>query len=493
MENINKLVTAIRAGYSYFYINTYEMNRTVETVCKTIADFTGKDGNKPFNPVTWDIASDLDPEKVMEYLEKGGLGTVVVAKNFNWFLKDELGSMNKGCVQFLQNNIDLFSSSVGRKILIIVSDSPFGEAIPKTLEKDFLSIEMGLPQRDEIKGLYDQIIQAASGSERFKAPSKTIEEQTLLNCRGLTSTEITNALSYSLIESEGKIVPKIISRIRAQGIEKVSGIKIGEYTQNFDTLKGYDNIKTFTKATLMGDHSEEAKGILLLGPPGTGKTHFCRCLGNETGLEVYEMEIAQLFGGLVGESEKLMKAALDIVAANAPCILFIDEIEKALAGAGGGQNDGGTTQRSMAQLLKFLSDSRPAGVYVVATCNNISNMPPEWVRAERWDCAPFFIDLPQTEEQEDILKYYQSVYKVKGSPKSMDGWSGAEIKSACRIAKMMGQNVSDVDSFIVPVSKTMKNEIEGLRKWADGKTIPASTAMKTWDGSETKKKRKMDL
>jgi hypothetical protein len=111
---------------------------------------------------------------------------------------------------------------------------------------------------------------------------------------------------------------------------------------------------------------------------------------------------------------------------------------------------------------------------VFATCNNV-NMPPEWIRAERWDCAPFFVDLPQEEEQEAILKYYQKAFEVKGRPSNMDGWSGAEIKSACRIAAMMGRPVNEVEQFVIPVSKTMGSQIERLRKWAEGKTIPAST------------------
>jgi len=149
------------------------------------------------------------------------------------------------------------------------------------------------------------------------------------------------------------------------------------------------------------------------------------------------------------------------------------ELEKGLAGVGGGQSgDGGTTKRSMAQFLKFLSD-RPKGVYVVATCNDITSLPPEWVRPGRWDSAPFFIDIPNDEEKADILKYYQAKYNVKGTP-NMEGWSGAEIEACCRIAAMMKTDCKGAEKFVVPVSKTMKNEIDSLRKWSEGKTLKAS-------------------
>lgn len=151
------------------------------------------------------------------------------------------------------------------------------------------------------------------------------------------------------------------------------------------------------------------------------------------------------------------------------------EIEKALPSKGeSGLADGGTDKRSSTQLLKFLSDNRPEGVYVVATCNNISSLPPEWVRPGRWDSAPFFIDLPNDSEKQAILDHYKVVYEVDGDP-DMDGWAGAEIESACRIAKMMGVTIKEASKYIKPVSKTMSEDIDSLRKWAKTRTIPSST------------------
>ncbi len=299
-----------------------------------------------------------------------------------------------------------------------------------------------------------------------------------MSCRGMTTREIQNALAFSLVKDGGKLNPKTLAQIRAKGIEKVAGIKTGDYNTDFKSLLGYENIKEFTGKTV---RSKLAKGIMLLGPPGTGKTHFCHCLGKESGLEVFELEVAQLMGSLVGESEAKMKAALEIVAANVPCILFVDEVDKALAGVGGGgqAGDGGTTKRSMAQFLKFLSDGRPEGLYVVATCNDIKALPPEWIRAERWD-AVFFIDLPNEIERNAIFEFYLDKFKVKpGKLESsgLVGFAGAELKSICRIAAMMDKRCDQVQQFIIPVSKTMGSEIDSLRKWAKDRTIPASTSV----------------
>jgi len=304
----------------------------------------------------------------------------------------------------------------------------------------------------------------------------------------MTARAVKNALSYALIEGKGTMDSKVVSKIRAEVIEGTAGLKTADFSKmSFDDLKGMDNVKKFFSATYQ---SKLALGVMLLGPPGTGKTLFAQCASGMSKLDVYEAEMAELFGGLVGESEKLMKTFIDTISKLTPCILFIDEIEKALSGVGGGQSgDGGTTKRSMAQFLKFLSDKRPEGLYVIATCNNISQLPPEWVRAERWDCAPFFIDIPNADEQEMILKHYQAKYDVSGEPKDMTGWSGAEIKSACRIAAMMGKKVNEVEDFVVPVAKTMKQEIEGLRKWAENKTIPATLKIPNGDKKSTGKRQ----
>ncbi len=470
-----ELTVALRAGYSFFYARTNEMQRATDAVKETIENFK-INNEQVYKIIVWDFEKDQDPEKVCEQLDSSSPGTLIIAKNFNWFLKDEYGGFNKQIVSFIQNRLEIFSSAEYDKKLLIISDQLFENAIPGCLQKDFLSLELGLPDKEDIEGIYNFIIDSANDNSKFEEPNAEEKNQIILSCRGMTKREIQNALSYAIIKGKGKIDPKVVSRIRARDIEKTAGLRIGEHNLNFESLKGYDEIKKFTKATI---NSTLAKGIMLLGPPGTGKTHFCKCLGYESGLDVFEMEVAELFGGLVGESEKLMKTALEVIALNAPCILFIDEIEKALAGVGNSQSgDGGTTKRSMAQLLKFLSDTRPEGVYVVATCNNIAQLPPEWVRAERWDCAPFFIDLPNKNEQEEILKHYKEVFDVKGRPSNMKGWSGAETKSACRIAAMMERKIHEVENFIVPVSSTMKNEIDGLRKWAIGKTIPASTVVK---------------
>lgn len=493
MKGMKDLLAGLRAGYCFFYCQTLEMTETVREIYEGLKEFEFA-GEKPYFPcMVWDMEKNPDPEAALEELAGAEYKTVMLAKNFHWFLADEMGALNKQVVQWLQNRVDLFSSSEDRKSLVILGDAPMRDAIPSVLQRDFIEVEFPLPDNGEIENLFEYIVESAKESEKFVMPDDNEREKVLDYSRGMTKREIVNAYSYALIKDEGKLLPKTIGEIQAREVAKTPGLRILEGKLTFDSLKGYSTIKLFTKSTIGNPLS---KGIMLLGPPGTGKTHFSTCLAAESGLKMITLEMAELFGGLVGESEKLMKRALDVIAANAPCIVLVDEIEKGLAGVGGsGSTDGGTTKRSMAQFLKFLSDSRPEGVYVVATCNNISQLPPEWVRAERWDTAPFFIDLPNEEEREEIYSYYLEQYKVKSgklSAADMDGWSGAEIKAICRIAAMMGKTCDEVKSFVVPVSKTMEAEITNLREWSKGKTLPASE-FKMVEPIKKRTKRAMEI
>jgi SpoVK/Ycf46/Vps4 family AAA+-type ATPase len=181
-----------------------------------------------------------------------------------------------------------------------------------------------------------------------------------------------------------------------------------------------------------------------------------------------------------------MKRAIDVVSANAnpdaPIVLFIDEIEKGLAGTSGAGNfqasgDGGSTDRSNAQFLKFLSDARPKGIYIIATCNDIERLPAAYVRAERWDTAPIFVDLPNVAERNAILSHYKKVFGIKADPKDTTGWSGAELKTWCKLAAKkvsIGKKANDADELVIPVAKTMAREIDYLLKWKEGRTIPAN-------------------
>lgn len=516
MKNISELISGIRAGYSFFYAESQEINKTVKQLNNDLTayydanknginyktkvwdfEFTNEAGESQFNNPE-EILNEL--EFVQEGIDAVPVGRILIAKNMNWFLQDEYGNFNKATVSWLLNRTNKFSSPEGRKVLIIVGNIAFEKAIPEPLKREFAQVEFPLPDEKEIEEIYNFIIDSAKTNPKFVMPTEKEKDRIIGGAKGLTHDEIIKVFSYSIVKNNGVFDPATVEELRSAEINNTPGLSIRKYDNKLEDLKGFDIAKEIVDEWI---NDPEAKGMMLLGPAGVGKTHLCQSLASYYNRLMIELEFAQLMGdGLVGQAEKAMKKALDVIAANAnpkaPIILFIDEIEKGLAGtsgagSNGGARDGGTTDRSNAQFLKFLSDARPKGIYIVASCNDIEKLPAAYVRAERWDTAPIFVDLPNREEQVAILKHYQKVFSVTASPANMTGWTGAEIKAWCKLAAKKiskGKAANEADELIVPISKTMSNEIDYLRKWKEGRTVPATRKQIF---KETKQVRKLDL
>jgi SpoVK/Ycf46/Vps4 family AAA+-type ATPase len=220
--------------------------------------------------------------------------------------------------------------------------------------------------------------------------------------------------------------------------------------------------------------SNRPRGVLLLSPPGCGKSQFAKALGNETGRPTVILDVGNLLGSLVGQSESNVRAALRLADAMAPCVLFCDELEKALAGSGSsGQTDSGVTARVFGSLLTWLSDHQ-SDVFFIGTSNDISKLPPEFARAERFD-GTFFIDLPAHNQREAIWEIYIQHYGLDSKQAKPDdtGWTGAEIKSCCRLASLLDVPLVQASLNVVPVSVTARDKVEELRAWASGRVLSA--------------------
>lgn len=481
MKGINDLIFGIRGGFSLFYCQTYEVKKTAEEITATINEFQKADGSKPYSAVNYLFEVD-DGDGPLEKLMDADPGTAFVAKNYHWYLM-EAGEIVTMRARFFQDNSELFTKKSTRKVFIIVGVESFEEAIPDILQKDFTSVTFGLPEDKEIEETLDFIVKSAIDNiPNFRQPTSEERKQIVEYSRSLTSSALLATYSYAITKADGEYInPEFVFERKAEAISQTPGLSIGKY-QDEDDLLGYDRAKKFALMTM--NHSD-ALGIILMGPAGTGKTSFGKWLAAKSGRPVIIMEFAQMVGsGLYGQAEKELGRAKEVLKANPNSIVFIDELDKALPAKRGSGGDDATTRRAMSQFLKFLSDERPEGMYIIATCNSL-NVDPEWVRAERWDCGPIFVDLPNEVEQAAILKYYQKKYKVKGKPTSMAGWSGAEIKSLCRLANMAREetkgDVSKMQEFIKPVSVTMKEEIRELRSWAKDCAVMASDILPNGD------------
>jgi ATP-dependent 26S proteasome regulatory subunit len=469
MNGIQELIFSIRAGYSFFYVNTEELSRTIMNIKEALTVY---DDRLPIK--TWDLEKDADPGVVMEELddENTPLRTTYIAKNWHWFWLDEYNQPDKRMMSILLNRFPMWGLKDYRKNLIIVGQESYDKAIPEPIRKGFLPISVELPTAEEIADVYEKVVYSAEGQEGFVKPTKEARFDLIQAAKGMPLQEVENAYAYSLVKTKGTLDPIIVSERKAVDVEKTAGIKVGKYVNRIEDLQGFDNVMNFVANTLP---NPMAKGIMLLGPPGTAKTTFARAMGSVFGRLVLECEAAEMFGGLVGDTERLVREVLGILTANAPCIAFWDEIEKCLAGSSSsssGSTDGGTTKRAMSQLLKFLSDNRPPGVYVIATCNDITSLDPEWYRPGRWDSAPFYVGLPKQKIQIQIADHYCAQYEVEWDDSiDISGWSGAEIEQCIKL----------VDQWANPITVKETAELERAsdNMWAN--LPPYYQWLKDWE------------
>jgi SpoVK/Ycf46/Vps4 family AAA+-type ATPase len=254
-------------------------------------------------------------------------------------------------------------------------------------------------------------------------------------------------------------------------------------------------LKAFTRRALLqpsrGNPLKRARGVLLLSPPGCGKSQFCKALGREVGRPVLVLDVGSLMGSLLGQSEERTRQALRILDAMAPCVAMLDEVEKAFAGVHG-SGDSGVASRMFGRFLTWLND-HDSDVFTVCTANDVTRLSPEFARAERFD-GVFFLDLPGREEKEAIWQIYLKEFQLTTDQPLPDDthWSGAEIRACCRLAALLDLPLVQAAENVVPVAVTSAESIQQLRAWASGRCLNASSpGMYRQGGSPAGRRRRI--
>jgi SpoVK/Ycf46/Vps4 family AAA+-type ATPase len=269
--------------------------------------------------------------------------------------------------------------------------------------------------------------------------------------------------------------------------------------ERFDDLGGLGALKSFCLRSMRRqghpDPLRRPRGVLLLSPPGCGKSQFAKTLGNEVGRPTITLDVGSLYGSLVGETERNVRQALQTIDAMAPCVCFIDELEKGLSGAASsGQTDSGVSARMFGSLLTWMND-RTSDVYLVGTCNDIGKLPPEFTRAERWD-AIYFVDLPSTAQRQQIWDIYVRLFDLdpnQARPND-ESWTGAEIRSCCRLAALLDMPLTAAADHVVPVAVTAAESVERLRQWASGRCLSAdASGIYRYNGPTNRKRRRVNV
>ena len=385
--------------------------------------------------------------------------TLLVLPNFHRFLQS---------YEVVQTLFQTVTAGKQRRIFVVIL-SPATQ-VPVELEKQFVIIEHALPTREQLATIARETL----GDESDRVPTGREWDALLDAAGGLTRYEAEGAFALSLARHDA-LRPEAIWELKAQSLRKQNLLTLHRGREDFSTLGGLNTLKSFCQRALQPRRSVKARGALLLSPPGCGKSAFCRALGNEVARPVLTLDIGSLLGGLVGDTERNIRQALRIADAMSPSILFVDELEKGLSGVGG-TGDSGVSTRLFGTLLSWLADHE-SDVFFIGTANDIRRLPPEFTRAERLD-AVFFLDLPGAAERQTIWSLYRRQYDIPASqPIPIDtDWTGAEIKSCCRLSALLDVSLSEAASNVVPVARTAAEAIESLRQWASGRCLSADHA-----------------
>jgi SpoVK/Ycf46/Vps4 family AAA+-type ATPase len=367
--------------------------------------------------------------------------------------------------------------------------------IPESLREFITVVEFQLPQPIEIQ----RELLRVQDSLGIQLPPDSVDVLVRC-CQGLSLERIRRVLSkiiatYKEINIESL---DLIFREKQQIISQTQVLEFYSPKQKLSDIGGLENLKSWLQRR-MGALSRRAeeyglpcpRGLLLVGIQGTGKSLTAKAIANDWGLPLLRLDVGKLFGGIIGESESRMRQMIEVSEAIAPCVLWIDEIDKAFAGIES-KGDSGTTGRVLATFITWLSEKR-SSVFVVATANNIYALPPELLRKGRFD-EIFFLGLPTNEEKELIFK----VHLTKLRPKSWKNYdihslsgqakkfSGAEIEEAIIEAMHLAFSenrefttediATSIDQF-VPLAYVNQEKIQALEEWAiAGKVRLASSS-----------------
>ncbi len=488
-----ELEILIRARYPLLYVVSWEEQRVEEM----LARLAKRQGKRAFfwsvtqglsEPHAAADASVRDPQAALDYIARLEQPALLVLKDFHAYMQDA------GVIRRLRDLVASLKSTY--KSVIILSPSL---TVPVELEKDMTVIDYELPSKQDLRALFDRVIDTSGNGGSFPVQLDPGEVERLIQAvQGLTLSETESALARAIVQN-GKLSIEAIDVILAEIKQIVRKSRLLEYfeaKEEFGQIGGMETLKDWLKKRggAFTDKAKEfglprPKGLLILGVQGCGKSLTCKAIAGLWKMPLLRLDMGAIFGGIVGQSEENMRRAIKTAEAVAPCVLWLDEIEKGLSGTQSSNvSDAGTTARVFSTFLTWLQE-KTKGVFVAATANNISMLPPELLRKGRFD-EIFFVDLPSARERREIFAIH--LKKRKRDPAKFDvaeltslsaGFSGAEIEQivveGLSEAFYQDRDVSQDDlkkaiTALVPLSKTMREDIDGLRAWAQTRARPSS-------------------
>jgi SpoVK/Ycf46/Vps4 family AAA+-type ATPase len=486
MKFSSELALFLKARYPIIYINTIEEDRVEYVIRKNVKtnlnrsiyswDFVDGYTNNPNN----EGFAKRNPLQALELVERLNAETpaLFLLKDFNRFLTD-LSISRK------LRNISRILKLQPKTIIIIGSDL----TIPKELQDLITVLQFQLPLQDEISQELNRLI----NSLNIKVDPQLFENLTRA-CQGLSLERIRRVLS-KIIATYKTIDNNSIAVLLSEKKQIISQTEILEYSsvnEKITNLGGLDNLKDWLKKRKTAFSIQAAnyglptpRGLLLIGIQGTGKSLTAKAIATDWQLPLLKLDVGKLFGGIVGESELRLRQMINLAETISPCILWIDEIDKAFTNTES-KGDSGTSNRVLATFISWLSE-KTKPVFVISTANNIDLLPLEILRKGRFD-EIFFLDLPKKEEREEIFKIHLQEFRPN-SWKSFDysklaqlseSFSGAEIRQS--IIEGMYHAFYEKREFttddiclaikeLIPLANLESNQMVKLQNWASSGQI----------------------
>jgi SpoVK/Ycf46/Vps4 family AAA+-type ATPase len=481
MNFSNELSLLLRACYPLIYIPTTEEERLEKAIAETVKNMSNR------NLYIWDFVDGYgdnpnnqgfgkrNPLQALEFIEKlpHQVGGVFILRDFQRFLEDI--SISRKI-----RNLARSLKSQAKNIVMIAPQV----SIPEELTELFTVLDFSLPSSEEIKREITRLLSATG-----QPLKETLIDDLVRSAQGLSMERIRRVLTRAIAD-HGKLEAEDVELIleeKRQSIRQTQILDFYPATEEISDIGGLDNLKDWLLRR-GGAFSEQARayglpnprGLLLVGIQGTGKSLTAKAIAHNWHLPLLRLDVGRLFAGLVGESESRTRQMINLAEALAPCILWIDEIDKAFAGASS-KGDGGTTSRVFGTFISWLAEKQ-SPVFVVATANNIQSLPPEMLRKGRFD-EIFFVGLPSQEERAAIFEVHLSKlrphnlqnYDLKRLAYETPEFSGAEIEQTLIEAMHLGfsqnrdftnEDILEAASQIVPLAKTAQEQIQFLQNWA---------------------------
>src|ERR1700723_3859746 len=446
-------------------------------------------GHDATDLATQAIYNSHEPAQVLWILEGISIEAAFILKDFHRHMEDPV------VVRRLRDVGQQFSKN--RRTVVIIAPSI---KMPPELASLVEYVELPLPDRRRLRQIIDEMIVRVGKTRTLRRSLETAGLDVMAdNLRGLTEEQAERAVSQAIVTRYG-LTAEIVSDVlqaKKEILRRSEMLDFVEVSETLANVGGLENLKRWLEQR-RGTWDEQARafglepprGVIILGVQGCGKSMCAQAIAGEWKLPLVKFDTAAIFDKYIGETEKRIQKVFQVAEELSPCVLWIDELEKVFAGRGSdsASADAGVSARLLGAFLSWMQERR-APVFVAATCNNVSALPPELIRKGRFD-ELFFVDLPNQAERKQIFSI--QLAKRKRNPADFDldrvsaiaeGYSGAEIDAAVQTAlyaaysekkALNTQSLLDALAHTVPLSTTRAEEITAQREWARTRAVPAS-------------------